>query len=103
MATKDMQGQHLVVTRNLYLGIKFRDLVYHPNCSKLKFLLIQYHSIVFTDIKEAFDLFDKDKNGVIDASELGQVMQSLGCQPTEEELQKMVGSVDVNGNLVSQI
>ncbi len=41
-------------------------------------------------IKQAFDLFDKDHNGFITSSELGSVFDQLGHKQTEEELKKMV-------------
>ena len=50
------------------------------------------------DYKEVFSLFDKDGDGTIDAAELGTVMQSLGVNPTETELQEMITEVDTDGN-----
>eukprot|EP00005_Dracoamoeba_jomungandri_P001870 CAMPEP_0174257624 /NCGR_PEP_ID=MMETSP0439-20130205/6736_1 /TAXON_ID=0 /ORGANISM="Stereomyxa ramosa, Strain Chinc5" /LENGTH=159 /DNA_ID=CAMNT_0015340787 /DNA_START=24 /DNA_END=499 /DNA_ORIENTATION=- len=48
--------------------------------------------------KEAFSLFDKDGDGSITADELGTVMQSLGHQPTPDELADMIADVDTNGD-----
>lgn len=48
--------------------------------------------------KESFDLFDMDKSGTITTKELGTVMRALGQNPTEEEVQRMVNEVDLNGN-----
>jgi calmodulin len=50
------------------------------------------------DLKEAFDLFDKDKDGRITGVELKTVMQSLGQQPTDAEIADMINEVDVDGN-----
>lgn len=50
------------------------------------------------EFKEAFSLFDKDNNGKISASELGEVLQSLGQKPTQQELQDMIHEVDLDGN-----
>merc|ERR1711871_944115 len=48
--------------------------------------------------KEAFSLFDEDGGGSISADELGEVMRSLGQDPTEEELTDLVNEVDTDGN-----
>ncbi|KAG6483744.1 hypothetical protein ZIOFF_060398 [Zingiber officinale] len=50
------------------------------------------------EFKEAFSLFDKDGNGNITTSELGNVMQSLGQNPTEAELKEMIKVADVDGS-----
>lgn len=50
------------------------------------------------EFKGAFSLFDKDSDGQITDKELGTVMQSLGQNPTEAELQDMINEVDADGN-----
>merc|ERR1712205_41471 len=50
------------------------------------------------EIKEAFDLFDTDGSGAIDAKELKVAMQALGFEPSTEEIAKMVKDIDVDGN-----
>ncbi|EMP39433.1 Calmodulin, striated muscle [Chelonia mydas] len=50
------------------------------------------------EFKEAFSLFDKDGDGSITTGELGNVMQSLGQNPTEAELQDMIGELDTDGS-----
>ncbi|XP_005497364.3 calmodulin-like protein 3 [Zonotrichia albicollis] len=50
------------------------------------------------EFKEAFSLFDRDGDGCITTRELGTVMRSLGQNPTEAELQDMVGEVDADGS-----
>mmetsp|Transcript_3328 Transcript_3328/g.5176 ORF Transcript_3328/g.5176 Transcript_3328/m.5176 type:complete len:152 (+) Transcript_3328:77-532(+) len=50
------------------------------------------------DYKEAFDNFDKDRNGEIDQVELGIVMRSLGYSPTDKQLKDMMLQVDTDGN-----
>jgi len=49
-------------------------------------------------LKEAFDVFDKDGDGRISVDELGVVVCSLGVDPTEDELKRMIAEVDLNRN-----
>ncbi|KAI8072601.1 calmodulin [Gongronella butleri] len=51
-----------------------------------------------TELREAFDLFDRDHNGYIDTKELGAVMKSLQMNPSEAELQDMINEADADGN-----
>jgi len=44
-------------------------------------------------LKEAFDYFDKNKDGKISADELKQVMKSLGQKPSDKTVKKMMKSV----------
>jgi len=46
---------------------------------------------------EAFTLFDKDGGGTIDASELKEVLASVGQMPTDAELADMISAVDADG------
>ncbi|KAK8246599.1 hypothetical protein HDK90DRAFT_500722 [Phyllosticta capitalensis] len=52
------------------------------------------------DFRAAFAVFDKNSDactaGVITAEELGEVMRSLGQEPTEEELRDIVNELDVD-------
>ncbi|KAK7613018.1 hypothetical protein IWX49DRAFT_51713 [Phyllosticta citricarpa] len=48
------------------------------------------------DFRAAFSVFDKNSDGVITAEELGEVMRSLGQEPTEEELRDIVNELDVD-------
>lgn len=50
------------------------------------------------EVKEAFDLFDTDGSGAIDAKELKIAMQALGFEPSTEEVAKMVKDIDLDGN-----
>ncbi|GMI40965.1 hypothetical protein TrCOL_g10159 [Triparma columacea] len=42
------------------------------------------------EIREAFDLFDTDGSGTIDAKELKVAMRALGFEPKKEEIKKRV-------------
>ncbi|XP_071796283.1 neo-calmodulin-like [Asterias amurensis] len=50
------------------------------------------------ELKNAFDVFDKDGNGFITSKELGSVMRSLGQNPTDAELHTMINQADLDGN-----
>ncbi|XP_073152501.1 probable calcium-binding protein CML18 [Henckelia pumila] len=50
------------------------------------------------ELKEAFELYDKDKNGKISASELHAVLRCLGDKCSLKDCRRMIGSVDVDGD-----
>ncbi len=50
------------------------------------------------EIKEAFDLFDTDGSGTIDAKELKVAMRALGFEPKKDEIRKMIADVDRDGS-----
>uniref|UniRef100_A0A1I8ICN0 Protein-serine/threonine phosphatase n=2 Tax=Macrostomum lignano TaxID=282301 RepID=A0A1I8ICN0_9PLAT len=50
------------------------------------------------ELHEAFLLFDRDGGGTISANELGDVMRSLGQNPSDEEIKRLIEQVDVDGN-----
>ncbi len=54
-------------------------------------------TVLFSDLHVAFCMFDKDGDGSITVEEVVEVMKSLGFTVSEEEVQKMVNKVDVDG------
>merc|ERR1711934_475013 len=50
------------------------------------------------EIREAFDLFDTDGSGAIDAKELKVAMHALGFEPKKEEIRKMINDLDKNND-----
>ncbi|KZV48915.1 hypothetical protein F511_09703 [Dorcoceras hygrometricum] len=50
------------------------------------------------ELREAFDLYDQDKNGKISAKELHTVLRSLGEKCSLKDCRRMIGSVDVDGD-----
>ncbi|XP_066915977.1 uncharacterized protein [Clytia hemisphaerica] len=50
------------------------------------------------EYKEAFLEVDKDNNGKISTRELKNLLRSLGCNPTDLEIQEIINEVDANGN-----
>ncbi|CAH1414164.1 probable calcium-binding protein CML25 [Lactuca sativa] len=53
---------------------------------------------VLENLKDAFSVFDIDKNGSISAEELHNVLESLGEECSIAECRKMIAGVDVNGD-----
>ena len=51
-----------------------------------------------SEYKEAFGLFDRDSDGAISASELGDVMRSLGETPTNAEIEAIIRELDTDGS-----
>lgn len=49
------------------------------------------------EFRKVFELYDADKNGLIDIKELTAMVTNLqGKQPTEEEVQRMMSESDLN-------
>ncbi|KAK2955810.1 putative Caltractin [Blattamonas nauphoetae] len=49
------------------------------------------------EIREAFDLFDTDGSGTIDAKELKVAMRALGFEPKKDEVKRMIQEIDRDG------
>jgi len=58
---------------------------------------------MFIEFREAFAAFDKNRDGVITAKELGEVLRSLGENPSETELLKIINEVDLDGKHWSRL
>ncbi|KAI3977003.1 hypothetical protein MKX01_008861 [Papaver californicum] len=50
------------------------------------------------ELKDAFEMYDKDKNGLISAAELHMVLKSLGEACTVHDCSRMISSVDADGD-----
>ncbi|CAG9856651.1 unnamed protein product [Phyllotreta striolata] len=50
------------------------------------------------DLKEAFDLFDLEGVGKINAKDLKVAIRALGFEPGKEEIRKMVTEIDKTGS-----
>ncbi|KHN04934.1 calmodulin-like protein 8 [Glycine soja] len=50
------------------------------------------------ELKEAFELFDKDQDGYISPTELLSAMRNIGVKITEEELEHMIRLADLDGD-----
>ncbi|KAK1335177.1 hypothetical protein QTO34_004759 [Cnephaeus nilssonii] len=49
------------------------------------------------EIREAFQVFDKDDNGCVSAAQLCHVMTNLGEKLTDEEVDEIIGEGDIDG------
>jgi Ca2+-binding EF-hand superfamily protein len=49
------------------------------------------------EVKEAFDLFDTDGSGVIEAKELKVALRALGFEPQKDEIKKLINLVGTSG------
>jgi calmodulin len=50
------------------------------------------------DLREAFKIFDRDKDGYISMKELKKVTSMLGAMLTKEEIDEFMAEADVDGN-----
>merc|ERR1712070_1047446 len=50
------------------------------------------------EIREAFELFDIDGSGTIDAKELSTAMRALGFDDNKDEIRKMIEDIDKDGS-----
>ena len=53
---------------------------------------------ILQSLKEAFKIFDKNRNGYIEAKELKQVTTTLGSQLTDEEFEDFWREADINND-----
>jgi len=51
-----------------------------------------------TELRQAFELFDLNKDGRIQCCELTAVMESLRLQSTPQEIKEMIKHADIDGN-----
>merc|ERR1711957_614438 len=51
------------------------------------------------ELIEAFELFDSDGSGMIDADELNLAMKALGFEFSQEEVSKLIQSMDKDGDV----
>lgn len=57
-----------------------------------------YRRYTSSEIRAAFNHFDKDNNGFISAEELKECMKKLGKNFTDREINRMIKSIDRDGN-----
>jgi calmodulin len=52
----------------------------------------------YQDLRQAFRIFDKNKDGFVDASELKKVTTTLGQKLTNEEVDAFMDEADIDGD-----
>ena len=55
------------------------------------------HYLTYLELRDVFNLFDRDKNGSISVAELKKVMVALNLQTTESAVRKLMKEMDVDG------
>lgn len=53
-------------------------------------------------MKEVFDTHDADNTGIVRVSSLGKIFRSLGFNPLESDIQRIMKQVDPDGRCCSQ-
>ena len=66
--------------------------------SKIFAILKCFKNWFFQSLKEAFKIFDKNKNGYIEAKELKSVTTTLGSMLTDEEFDEFWREADINND-----
>ena len=57
----------------------------------------------FSEFRIAFNLFDKDGGGTIEARELVDVLKNMGQNLTESDIEEMIQEVDEDGRGIIHI
>jgi len=76
----------------------------HSGCTRCAHLLLPARvcicspACVRAQCREAFERFDKDGSGTIDAWELKETLKAMGQNPTDEEVFQMLSQVDDDGS-----
>jgi len=50
------------------------------------------------ELRAAFDIFDKNKDGTISITELEEVLKNMGEKPTKDDMKRMMANVDKDGD-----
>jgi len=69
----------------------------------IKYLrLIVFLHVFFSklELRDAFNLFDRDQSGAISSSELSQILIALHFKPTDTLLRKVMKEMDTDGMFV---
>ncbi len=59
-------------------------------------LYIYCFCFLYSELRQAFDLFNTDRSGSISINELQQVLGAMGVNVTDQEVQQMFSAIDVD-------
>ncbi|CAF0860132.1 unnamed protein product [Adineta ricciae] len=88
--------------KNIDLSLVSLDVLI-SQCSEIPTTYLKHKPIGLSiqqmeELRGAFNLFDRDRNGAISLAELKQVLIALNFQPTEKLLGKIMKEMDTDGN-----
>lgn len=92
-----MQARHLAEDE---IDGKWYSL--HPDvCNEFKLYLTNWqlswlNGTFSAELRDAFNEFDKDKDGLITCKDLGNLMRTMGYMPTEMELIELGQNINMN-------
>lgn len=58
------------------------------------------NTLLFADLQQVFEMFDKNKDGKISCEELGVVLRTLGHRYSQTEVEEMIKNADKNGKCI---
>lgn len=59
-------------------------------------IFTSFCAFISAELRDAFNEFDKDKDGLISCKDLGNLMRTMGYMPTEMELIELGQNINMN-------
>ena len=79
--------------------VKLPPVKYEAQAMNIQFQFSFFFTFrFFQELRMAFKMFDKNKDGYIDAKELKIVTTTLGQRLTNEEVEEFMNSADLDGD-----
>lgn len=88
----------IVVMEKLGLKVEFDEDVTGEFGDEQEIALMFENGVSLEELNEAFNVFDENRDGFIEAAELKRVLCCLGLHRDFVECQKMINAVDQNGD-----
>ena len=81
----------------IFDALDYKNLTYIEWQDQLGlFYIIQFPFSETKEVKAVFDSFDQDKSGSISKNVLGEAVQQLGVETTQEQIDQVYSQIDVN-------